>query len=182
MIVYAKAAISVAALSIAGFGLAACGQVTARQAAPVVTKTVHVTVPAKTTIARVPAQPASPVPRQQPTQAARSPAAPAPVAQTPGFTNASAVISQFYQDITDGNYTAAWSLGGDNIGGTDYTDWAAGYSTTASITIATSSTFGSGQVQADLIATQTDGSVKTYTGTYTVSGGAIVAANIIQTS
>jgi hypothetical protein len=40
-------------------------------------------------------------------------------------------VAQFYQDITDGNYGAAWVLGGDNTSnGVSYAGWAAGYSTT----------------------------------------------------
>ncbi len=93
------------------------------------------------------------------------------------------MVSQFYQDITDHNYSAAWALGGDNISdGVSYATWVAGYAnTTASIALGTVSDFGSDQVQADLIATQLDGSVKTYTGTYTVQNGVILAANIVQT-
>jgi hypothetical protein len=92
-------------------------------------------------------------------------------------------VAQFYQDITDGNYGAAWALGGDNTSnGVSYAGWAAGYSTTASITLATYSQFGASTVYASLTATQTDGTVKTYSGTYTVNGGVIVAADIVQTS
>lgn len=43
---------------------------------------------------------------------------------------------------------AAWALGGDNIAGTDYASWVAGYSTTASISVGTFSGFGSNQVRA----------------------------------
>jgi hypothetical protein len=100
----------------------------------------------------------------------------------PAFTNANAIVDQFYQDITDGNFTAAWSLGGQYIGGSDYSQWVAGYSTTASISVGTESDFGSGQVRAEIIATQDDGSVSTYEGTYTVTGGAITAASIVRTS
>jgi len=107
----------------------------------------------------------------------------APPASTSGLTNAEAVVAQFYQDITDGNYAAAWALGGDNLSsGVSYVNWVAGYSTTASITLASCSQFGSSTVYASLTATQTDGTVKTYSGTYTVSGGVIVAAHIVQTS
>jgi hypothetical protein len=66
--------------------------------------------------------------------------------------------------------------------GVSYAGWVAGYSTTASITLGTYSQFGASTVYASLTATQTDGTVKTYSGTYTVSGGVIVAADIAQTS
>ena len=59
--------------------------------------------------------------------------------------------------------------------------WVAGYDTTDSISLGTFSAFGSDQVQASLSALQSDGTTKTYEGTYTVSGGVIVAANIVQT-
>ena len=115
------------------------------------------------------------------TVTARPPAAaPAPAA---GLTNAEAVVAQFYQDITDGNYPAAWALGGDNLSdGVSYASWVAGYMTTASITLNTYSQWGSSTVFASLTATQADGTVRTYSGTYTVSGGVIVAAHIAQTS
>jgi hypothetical protein len=103
---------------------------------------------------------------------------------SPQLTNAEAVVSQFYQDITDHNYSAAWALGGDNISnGASYSTWAAGYAnTTASIALASASDFGSNQVRTKIIATQLDGSVKTYEGTYTVQNGVIVTAEIAQTS
>jgi hypothetical protein len=74
-------------------------------------------------------------------------------------------------------------VGGTNLsGGVGYDSWVAGYSTTASITLGTYSYWGANGVQASLIATQTDGTVKTYSGTYTVSNGVIVSASITQTS
>jgi hypothetical protein len=96
---------------------------------------------------------------------------------------AEAVVAQFYQDITDHNYAAAWALGGRNLSnGVGYASWRAGYSTTASVTLNNYSQWGSLTVSVSLTATQTDGTVKTYQGTYTVSGGVIVAARIVQTS
>ena len=49
------------------------------------------------------------------------------------FTNSRARSStQYYQDITDHNYSDAWDLGGSNVsGGAGYDAWVAGYSTTA---------------------------------------------------
>ena len=40
--------------------------------------------------------------------------------------------------------------------------------------------WGSGQVHAYLRAFQTDGTIRYYTGTYTVQNGVIVAAHIVQ--
>jgi hypothetical protein len=111
-----------------------------------------------------------------------TPASPAPVAAPAPNANPEAVVVQFYADITNHDYPTAWSLGGDNISGTDYNSWVAGYSTTASLYLGTDATWNGPTVNAELIALQTDGSVKTYQGTYTVIGGVITAASIAQTS
>ncbi len=99
----------------------------------------------------------------------------------PTLTSAIAVVQQYYEDISNHDYAAAWALGGKNIGGSDYSGWVKGYATTASIYLGTTSTFGSNQVRAVIYAVQTDGSTKTYEGTYTVSGGVLVSASIQQT-
>jgi hypothetical protein len=158
--------------------VAGCGsQAYKPAAAPTVTVTKS--VPAAAVPTATPSATAKPVPTvtvtTRPPAAARAPAA--------GLTNAEAVVAQFYQDITDGNYAAAWALGGDNLSdGVSYASWVAGYMSTASITLNTYSQWGSSTVFASLTATQADGTVKTYSGTYTVSGGVIVAAHIAQTS
>jgi len=110
------------------------------------------------------------------------PAAPQDSAAQPApGTSAKAVVDQYYQDLNTHNYQAAWQLGGSNLsGGSGYATWAAGYVTTASISASTMQN-GHHTVSVNITATQTDGSIKTYTGTYTVAHGAIVAANITQT-
>ncbi|MFF7928901.1 hypothetical protein ACFZDP_49030 [Streptomyces mirabilis] len=105
-----------------------------------------------------------------------------PAAPRPHLTNASAVVSQYYQDITDHDYAAAWALGGSNIAGTTYGRWVAGFGTTQSITLGTISEFGDSRVHAVLYATQTDGTLKTYVGDYTVADGILVSASIRQAS
>jgi hypothetical protein len=157
------------------------------------------TAAATTTKAAVPSNPASatptsaaptiaaaprttaPVPVTTPPVAApvAPPPAPAPVPPAQQI-NAEAVVTQYYQDITDHNYAAAWALGGANIAGESYAQYVAGFDTTASISLGTVSQFGSDQVSAVLYATQSDGSVKVFDGTYTVSGGVLVGAAIRQ--
>ena len=109
---------------------------------------------------------------------------PAPQAPAPAqrFTSALAVVTQFYQDINDHSYWGAWNLGGKYIGGQGYSSWVAGYSTTASVAMYSSSDWGSGKVTTYLSAVQTDGSTRTYYGTYYVSNGVITSASIAQTS
>jgi hypothetical protein len=122
---------------------------------------------------------ASPAPEQTP--AGQQPAAPAPA--QPQFTSSIAVVNQYYQDITDRNYSAAWALGGSNLsGGVGYDAWVAGYGTTASITLYSQSDWGSGKVTSYLSAVQSDGSTRTYYGTYYVTNGVITSANIARTS
>jgi hypothetical protein len=127
---------------------------------PAPTKTIYVTPPAP-----LPPRPMAPA---------------APV--QPQFTNSVAVVSQYYQDITDHNYAAAWALGGKYIGGQDYSSWVAGYSTTASVSLYSFSDWGSGKVTTYLSALQSDGTTRTYYGTYYVSNGVITSASIAQTS
>jgi hypothetical protein len=173
-----------AACTVAGtLGLAALA--TACQSAPTpvptVTKTVTARpVPAITVTAKPKPRPAvTKTVTASPAQTAPAAAA-APQAQ---FTNAVSVIDQFYQDLTDRNYSAAWNLGGDNLsGGTGYSAWAAGYDTTASLTLYDTANFGSDQVTAYLSAVQDNGSIRTYYGTYNVSDGVITSANIVQES
>jgi len=107
--------------------------------------------------------------------------APAPTqASGPGLSDPVAVVTQFYADITARNYGAAWALGGDNIAGTSYANWVAGYGTTAAIAVTAADDFGSDQATVSISATQTDGSVRNYSGTYTVQNGVIVSAQITQ--
>ena len=95
------------------------------------------------------------------------------------------MLTQYYQDITDQNYQAAWSLGGDNIAaenGQTYSSWVAGYDNTASITLTSTGTWNGSEVDVNLAATQTDGTVQTYAGSYSISGGIIQSGDVTQTN
>jgi hypothetical protein len=108
-----------------------------------------------------------------------SPAQPA----TPATTNGVAVVTQYYQDITDGNYSAAWALGGKNIAarnGQTYGSWVAGYGTTANINITSSGAWDANRVWCYISATEDSGAVYDYYGTYDVAGGMIVSGHIRQ--
>lgn len=140
------------------------------------------TAPALSSKAPSTSAPATTAPAASADPAPATTAAPPPAAAP--LTNPVAVVTQFYQDISDGDYRAAWALGGDNLaGGASYATWVAGYrDTTSSIQVVTSSDWNSDTAYAEIDATQLDGSVKTYSGTYTVRNGVIVAADITQTS
>lgn len=144
-----------------------------------------------TTYVREPVSPAAAATSTTAAPAASTPApstSTAPAAPTaapaPTLTNPSAVVTQFYQDITNGDYSAAWALGGENLtGGQTYAQWVAGYQdTTASISVITASNWNSSTAYADIDATQLDGTEKTYAGTYDLVGGVIQSANIKETS
>jgi hypothetical protein len=117
------------------------------------------------------------------TVTAAAQAAAAPAAQAAPAGNAYAVVDQFYSDINSHDYAAAWNLGGKNIAaGQSYDSWVRGYATTVSVSPSYNESDGSGEVYLNLAAVQSDGTTRTYAGTYTVSGGVIVGANITQQS
>jgi len=173
-----------------GGGAAAAGALTSSSspsvilAAPAARATPVTPAPTKTVTAPpspVPTKTVTAPPAPEQTPAWQQPSAPAPA--QPQFTSSIAVVNQYYQDITDRNCSAAWALGGSNLsGGVGYDAWVAGYGTTASITLYSQSDWGSGKVTSYLSAVQSDGSTRTYYGTYYVSNGVIISANIAQTS
>jgi hypothetical protein len=173
-----------------GGGAAAAGALTSSSspsvilAAPAARATPVTPAPTKTVTAPpspVPTKTVTAPPAPEQTPAGQQPAAPAPA--QPQFTSSIAVVNQYYQDITDRNYSTAWALGGSNLsGGVGYDAWVAGYGTTASITLYSQSDWGSGKVTSYLSALQSDGSTRTYYGTYYVSNGVITSASIARTS
>ena len=122
-----------------------------------------------------PARPRHHAPQQQP-----APVQPQqPAQQQPG--QDINVVEQYFYDLDIGDYTAAWTLGGDNIAGTDYGSWVAGYATTSSVTLDSDTDVGGGAVQVTFEATQSDGGTTSYAGTYYVGNGVITSASITQT-
>jgi hypothetical protein len=98
---------------------------------------------------------------------------------------ASTVVTDYYDHLNAGNYSAAWDMGGSNLSGGSYSDWVAGFGTTSHVYVTAvddGSGSGSGVVEVDLQAVQTDGSVQTFSGTYTVQDGEITSADIDQAS
>jgi hypothetical protein len=142
----------------------------------------------KTVYANAGQGPVAPPAAQAPATHAPAAAAPvqsaAPAAQQPGqdgYVGDANVVEQYLGDISSGDYTDAWALGGGNIAGADYDTWVAGYATTTSITADSVTELGDGAVQASFTATQSDGGTTSYAGTYYVSGGVITSASITQT-
>ncbi len=111
---------------------------------------------------------------------ATSPATPSTTANTPPPAGGpAATVQAYYKAINDHRYARAWRLGGKNTGST-YSDFVAGYAGTAQDTVTIQSVNGN-TVTATLSAQQTDGTIKTYQGTYVVTNGVITQFNVQQT-
>jgi len=128
------------------------------------------------------AQPPAPLPPTNqaapptfPTTTAPPPAPPPPT--TAGTNGAQAVVEQYFAAINAHDYALAWSLGGKNIERGSYDSFVQGFAGTSWDSVTIVSTSGD-IVAIQLDATQNDGTHKYFAGTYTVSNGAIVAANI----
>jgi hypothetical protein len=111
-----------------------------------------------------------------PASSSTVPAPPSP--PPPGVLTAT--VRAYYAAINHHRYARAWRLGGRNTGQT-YHAFVSGFAGTAQDTVTIQSVSGN-TVNAQLSAQQTDGTVKTYQGTYTVTNGVITVFNVQQTS
>ncbi|HET9171130.1 MAG TPA: DUF4352 domain-containing protein [Actinospica sp.] len=115
---------------------------------------------------------------QSPTAAAPASPSNSPVASASnGSGSAEAVVEQYFAAINDGNYAAAWLLGGKNIEQGSYDSFVQGFAGTTADDVTVLSVSGN-TVTVQLDATQTDGTHKYFAGTYTVENGVIVSADI----
>jgi serine/threonine-protein kinase len=89
-------------------------------------------------------------------------------------------VQAYIAAINAHNYQKAWSLGGDNTG-QSYSRFVQGFNGTAKDTLTIQSVSGN-VVTAQLAALQSDGTLKNYEGTYTVTNGVITNFHIAQTS
>jgi serine/threonine protein kinase len=90
----------------------------------------------------------------------------------------SGTVRAYFAALNAHNYVKAWDLGGRNTG-SSYVGYVNGFGTTAKDTVTIVSVSGS-VVTARITAVQTDGTVKTYQGTYTVNKGVITQFNVRQ--
>jgi cytoskeletal protein RodZ len=117
------------------------------------------------------------VPGPGPSQAGPSPHPTAP-ARTP--MRPTATVRAYVTAINGHHYARAWRLGGRNTGGS-YPSFVSGFTGTAKDKLTIVSVSGD-VVTARLSAQQTDGSVNTYQGTYTVHHGVITGFDVVQLS
>ncbi|MCC0093921.1 hypothetical protein K7B10_03775 [Streptomyces flavotricini] len=129
-----------------------------------------------------PSTPASarPTPSSTPSVEHTPPVQPPAEASPPRPDDPGDVVEEYYQDLVNRDFAAAWELGGRNIAHTSYAKWVAGYDTTASISLGSANTVDAGRVRVLIRALQTDGTLRMYEGTYTVSGGVIVGAEVTE--
>ncbi|MFI7399043.1 hypothetical protein ACIBW9_00860 [Streptomyces sp. NPDC049541] len=116
--------------------------------------------------------PASPTAPSQTPQPSRPVAPPPSATAGPGDT-----VEAYFAAINAGDYKQAWDLGGRNLTHGSYSAFVKSFEGTAYDSVTVVSVAGD-TVEAELDATQTDGTHRYFAGTYTVRGGAIVAANI----
>jgi eukaryotic-like serine/threonine-protein kinase len=98
----------------------------------------------------------------------------------PANNSPAAIVQSYFAAINAHDYAQAWQLGGD-ISSSSYASFVAGFDTTARDTVTVISVSGD-EVTAQLAATQTDGTVKDFSGVYTTGNGVIVQAQVQQTN
>ncbi len=121
-------------------------------------------------------RPGAPMPRLD--RPAAADASPRHTAPTRARMGPAATVRAYVAAINGHHYARAWRLGGRNAGGS-YPSFVSGFSGTARDTLTIVSVSG-GVVTARLSAQQTDGTVDTYQGTYTVQHGVIIGFDVLQ--
>ncbi|KOX02883.1 hypothetical protein [Streptomyces sp. NRRL B-3648] len=123
---------------------------------------------------------------ETPTWASTDTADPTDTASTPdgaGSTEAAdgpaGTVTRFFDAINQGDYATAWDLGGKNLDAS-YTSFVSGFSSTARDDVTIESVEGD-TVRVQLLARQTDGTQKSYSGRYTVADGVITDASMTPT-
>ena len=91
-----------------------------------------------------------------------------------GQQNPAKVVVEYFSDINQHNFQAAWKLTGQNG---SFQKFKSGYAGTAKDAVTILKLSGN-VVTAELQARQTDGTVKLYRGTYTVINGMISSSNV----
>ncbi|WP_432157057.1 hypothetical protein [Streptomyces sp. bgisy153] len=90
-----------------------------------------------------------------------------------------ATVSRYFEAINARDYRTAWDLGGKNLD-SSYASFVSGFSDTARDEVTLGLTVA-GRVPVDLVAVQTDGTRKSYSGYYTVADGVITEASMSPT-
>ncbi|WP_406469008.1 hypothetical protein [Streptomyces sp. NBC_01594] len=87
------------------------------------------------------------------------------------------MVEGYFSAINDGDYVAAWALGGKNTVGGRYDTFVESFTDTAKDRVTINSVVGE-TVEVEIDAKQSDGSHRFFAGTYTVRDGVIIHADI----
>jgi serine/threonine protein kinase len=117
-------------------------------------------------------KPSSSTPVPPPT----SPATSTKTAAAPPVAGPAATVQAYFAAINDHDYARAWALGGKNTG-SSYPAFISGFNGTSKDNLTVVSVSGD-VVTVKLAADQTDGTVKNFQGTYTVTDGVITQSHI----
>lgn len=109
-----------------------------------------------------------------------TPDSPSPTPSASATSGPASVVTSYYNALDTGDYQTAWNLGGKNLD-SSYAHFVSGYSGTEQVTVTVLWAQGD-TVSVDIDSEQSDGTDSTFSGTYTVAGGAITSADIQQTS
>ncbi len=114
-----------------------------------------------------------------PTDTASSPAGTESTESTEAADGPAGTVTRFFEAINEHDYQTAWDLGGKNLDAS-YTSFVSGFATTERDDVTIESVQGE-TVWVDLLALQTDGTQKSYSGRYTVVDGVITDASMNPT-
>ncbi|MEU8970753.1 hypothetical protein AB0D11_16000 [Streptomyces monashensis] len=95
---------------------------------------------------------------------------------TDGAADPGATVQRYFDAINAHDFKTAWDLGGKNLD-SSYSTFVAGFAGTGQDTVGVTSVQGT-TVSVSLLAQQTDGTQKSYSGQYTVVDGVITHASI----
>ncbi|MEV5170301.1 hypothetical protein AB0L10_04220 [Streptomyces flaveolus] len=114
-----------------------------------------------------------------PTDTASSPAGTESTESTEAADSPAGTVTRFFEAINERDYQTAWDLGGKNLDAS-YTSFVSGFAGTERDDVTIESVQGE-TVWVDLLARQTDGTQKSYSGRYTVVDGVITEASMNPT-
>jgi hypothetical protein len=150
-------------VAVAAATAGACGSTNGSGSAAVTPSTPGTTVTATVTTQNPPAPTHSTPPRTTTTTTAAS-------------ADAATVVSDYFDAINAQDYGRAWALGGKNLD-SSYSHFVSGFSATTADVVTILDTTPT-TVTLHLDALQSDGTVKSFEGTYTVSDGTITRAGV----
>ncbi|WEO95587.1 hypothetical protein A6P39_017020 [Streptomyces sp. FXJ1.172] len=95
---------------------------------------------------------------------------------TPGAGDPASTVTRYFAAINNRDFHTAWDLGGKNLD-SSYSSFVSGFEGTERDDVTVGTVDGTA-VSVSLVAQQTDGTQKSYSGRYTVVDGVITAASI----